>query len=193
MRWLAVAAAVIAAVVDVLYQALVRAQPGPGDGFFLRVPFVTAFIALLAVAAALASAAAAAKVRPALLALSAIGLLAIGFIAIFSIGLPLLVAGGLALVAAINSLARSPRPAGALQGLAGGLVALIIFVGGIDLTEPAITCPSTGVMSGSGEGFIFSGAYHYSCINGKLTVQEGFCNRSPSVDSSGKVTAVSGC
>lgn len=194
MRWLAIVAAVIAAVVDILYLGIVRSQPGPGGGQYLRVPFVAAFIALLAMAAALSARESAAKIRPALLALSATGLLATGYVALFSIGFPLLIAGALAFVAAVLSLTRSPRPAGALFALAGVLVAAVIFVGGFDLTQVAIACPPTGYMSGSGQGFIFTGAYHYTCANGKLSVKDGFCNSSgASMDSTGKVISVTDC
>lgn len=194
MRWLAIAAAVIAGVVDVLYLGYVRSQSGPGDGQFLTVPFVAAFIALLAIAAALSTRASAERIRPALLASSAAGLLAIGYIGLTSIGLPLLIAGMLALVAAVQSLRRAPRPAGRLQALAGVLVAAIVFVGGFNLTQRVISCPSTGFMSGSGQGFLFTGAYHYTCANGKLTMKDGFCNSSgASIDASGKVTSVSNC
>jgi len=194
MRWLAIVAAVIAAVLDVLYLGIVRSQPGPSDGQYLRVPFVAAFIAVLAIAAALSVRQSAAKIRPALLALSATGLLTTGYIALFSIGLPLLIAGALAFVAAVLSVTRSPRPAGAMRALAGALVAALIFVGGFDLTERAIACPPAGFMSGSGQGFIFSGTYHYTCANGKLSVKNGFCNRSgASMDSTGKVISVSDC
>src|SRR5437867_9915243 len=100
MRWLAGVAAIIAAVVDVLYYGFVGHQGGH-DPLGWRVAFVATFIALLAVAAALSARASATAWRPALLALSAIGLLAMGFIGIFSIGLPLLIAGALACVALI--------------------------------------------------------------------------------------------
>lgn len=194
MRALAIAAALIAGAVDVLYVGYVRSQSGHGAGQFLTVPFVAGFIALLAIAAALASRASAEPIRPALLALSATGLLATGYVALFSIGLPLVIAGVLAFVAAILSLARSPRPATALQALAGFLVAAVVFVGGFSLTQRAITCPPTGFESGSGQGFLLSGAYHYTCVNGTLTVKDGFCGRGGAeIDASGKVIAVTGC
>jgi hypothetical protein len=86
---------VIAATVDVLYLGIVGTQGSNPE--FLRAPFVAAFIALMAVCAALSSRASAARWRPLLLGVSAAGLLLLGFYAIFSIGLPLLVAGMVAL------------------------------------------------------------------------------------------------
>jgi hypothetical protein len=48
-------------------------------------------------------------------------------------------------------------------------------------------------MSGSGVGCL-TGDYHWSCVNGKLTSGPGLCNSgSASADSSGRVTAASGC
>jgi len=189
MRWFAAVAALIAAVVDVLYYGVVSHQ-GP---LAFRVAFVATFIALLAITAALSTRASATTWRPALLALSAIGLLAMGFIAIFSIGLPLLIAGALAFVALMFSLAASRQPAGIVKAGAGGLLALAIFLGGLEATEHAIGCPAEGVETGSGSGFL-SGPYHYTCVNGKLTVYPGACNSGgATVDASGNVISVSTC
>src|SRR5205809_2508745 len=129
MRWLAGVAAIIAAVVDVLYYGFVNHQGGP---LAFRVAFVATFIALLAITAALSTRASATTWRPALLALSAIGLLSMGFIGIFSIGLPLLIAGALAFVALSFSLAAPRQPAGILKASAGGLLSLAIFLGGLE-------------------------------------------------------------
>src|ERR1700716_4329534 len=112
MRWAGVATAVIAGTVDVLYLGYVNSQ-GAGDPQFLRVPFVATFIALMAISAALSSRASAARWRPLLLGASAGGLLLIGYFGIFSIGLPLLVAGALALVGLIRTLSLA---AGATAG-----------------------------------------------------------------------------
>ena len=128
MRWFAAAAAVIAATVDILYSGMVS-HAGARDPLGWRVTLVAAFIAALAMTAALSARASAAGWRPALLGVSAIGLLAMGFIAIFSIGLPLLVAGGLALVPLNASLTTSRQPAWILKAGAGALLALTIFVG----------------------------------------------------------------
>jgi hypothetical protein len=192
MRWLAVIAAVIAAVTDILYYGVVVAQGGH-DPIRWRVAFVATFIAVLAMTAALSARASAGAWRPALLGLSAIGLLAMGYIAIFSIGLPLLLAGALAFIALVVSLAASRQPAGLLKAVAGALTALAIFVGGFEASERAIACAPTGVETGSGSGLL-SGPYHYTCVNGKLTVYPGECNHGgASYDASGNVTSVSTC
>lgn len=171
MRWFAGVAAIIAAVVDVLYYGFVGHQAGH-DPLGWRVAFVAIFIALLAIAAALSTRASAAAWRPALLGLSAIGLLAMGFIGIFSIGLPLLLAGALACVALIFSLTGARQPAGILKAGAGALLALAIFLGGFEATERAIACPARGYESGGGSGLL-SGPYRYTCVNGKLTIYAG--------------------
>ena len=192
MRWLAGVAAIIAAVVDVLYYGFVSHQGGHVP-LGWRVAFVATFIALLAITAALSTRASATPWRPALLALSAVGLLSMGFIGIFSIGLPLLVAGALACVALILSLIAARQPAGSLKAGAGALLALAIFLGGFEVTEHAIACPAKGVETGSGSGFL-SGPYHYTCVNGKLTMYPGACNSGgATVDASGNVISVSSC
>ena len=173
MRWLAGVAAIIAAAVDILYVGIVinQSNQGPHDRLGSTVIFVATFIAVLAVSAALAALGSAA-LRPAFLGLSALGLLAIGFVAIFSIGLPLLLAGGLAFVALLFSLRESRQPAGILKAGAGALLAVAIFVGGFESTVRAIACPATGIETGSGSGIV-SGPYHYTCVDGKLTVVSG--------------------
>jgi len=195
MRWLAGVAAIIAAAVDILYVGIVinQSRQGPHDPLGSTVIFVATFIAVLAATAAVAALRSATVWRPALLGLSAIGLLAIGVIAIFSIGLPLIVAGGLALVALLASLRESRQPAGILKAGAGALLALAIFVGGLEATVRAIACPATGVETGSGSGLV-SGPYHYTCVNGKLTIFPGACNSGgASYDANGNVTSVTTC
>lgn len=83
MRGLAGVAAVIAAVVDILYVGIVirQSNQGPHDPLGSTVIFVATFIAVLAVNAALAALGPAPALRPALLGLSAIGLLAMGYVA----------------------------------------------------------------------------------------------------------------
>src|ERR1700694_815419 len=169
MPWAGVGAAIIAAAVDVLYLGTAS-----GDAQFLRVPFVAGFIALMAICAALSARASALRWRPLLLGISSAGLILLGVIGIFSIGLPLLVAGLLALVGLINSLSRprsAPRRSGRVTaGMAAGgaLLAVVGLLGGFILTEWAIRCPAHGVMGGSGSS-LFGGSA-YSCDNGTLTI-----------------------
>lgn len=170
MRWAGVGAAIIAATVDVLYPGFVSSQ-GASDPQFLRVPFVAAFIALMAICAALSAAASAGRWRPLLLGVSAAGLLLLGFFAIFSIGLPLLVAGLLALYGLIYTLSHAgPFLGSSVRAAAGGTtIAVVILLAGLSLTELTIRCPPSGIMGGGGPGFL-GGSYQYSCDNGKLTI-----------------------
>jgi hypothetical protein len=168
MRWAGVGAAIIAAAVDALYIGVASS-----DAQFLRVPFVAGFIALMAISAALSARASATRWRPLLLGISAAGLLLLGVIGIFSIGLPLLIAGLLALVGLINSLSRESAPgrsgraaAGMVAG--GAVLAVVVVLGGFIVTEFAIRCPSKGVIDASGSSLF--GGPAYSCDNGKLTI-----------------------
>jgi hypothetical protein len=174
MRWAGVVTAIIAATVDVLYLGVITTQ-GAGDPEFLRVPFVAAFIALMAICAALSARASAARWQPLLLGVSAAGLLLLGYFAIFSIGLPLLVAGLVASGGLVNSLShvwlsgeRSGKTAAGGMAAGGAVIAVVLLLGGFSLTELAIRCPANGTMSGGGSGFL-GGSYQYSCDNGKLT------------------------
>jgi hypothetical protein len=192
MRWLAGVAALIASVVDILYYGFVMNQ-GARDPLAWRVVFVAGFVAILAVAAALAARDSSTALRPALLGLSAVGLLGMGFIGIFSIGLPLLLAGALAFIALLASLRASRQPGGLVKAGAGALLALAVFLGGFQVTELAIACPAKGVETGSGSGLL-GGPYHYTCLNGKLTVYPGACNSGgASYDANGNVISVTTC
>jgi len=170
MRWAGVGAAIIAAAVDVLYLGIVGTQ-GAGDPQFLRVPFVAAFIALMAISAALSSRASATRWRPLLLGVAAAGLLLLGFFAIFSIGLALLAAGVLALLALVNSLRHSDLSPAAAGGMAAGgaVLAVAVLLAGFSLAEVVIRCPAKGVEGGGGTRLL-GGSYTYSCDNGKLTI-----------------------
>jgi hypothetical protein len=174
MRWAGVGAAIIAAADDALYLGIVGTQGGSNPQF-LRIPFVAAFIAAMAICAALSSRASALRWRSLLLGVSAAGLILIGFFGIFSIGLPLVVAGVLASLGLINSLGQA-RANGKTSGSAavamaagGGVLATVALLAGISLTELALRCPANAIESGSGASLL-SGSYQYSCDNGKLTI-----------------------
>lgn len=173
MRWTGVGAAIIAAADDALYLGMVRSQGTNPQ--FLRVPFVAIFIALLAICAGLSSLASARRWRSLLLGFSAAGLLLLGFFAIFSIGLALFFAGLLALAGLFHPLTRGSTGGGlgttTARGLAaaGAIVAVVILLAGLSLTELAIRCPAIGAEGGGGAGFL-SGSYQYSCAAGKLTI-----------------------
>ena len=85
MGWAGVAAAIIAAANDAVYLAIIATQSDSASQF-LRVPLIAAFIAVMAICAALSSIASAGRWRSFLLGVSAAGLLVLGFFAMFSIG-----------------------------------------------------------------------------------------------------------
>lgn len=174
MRWAGVGAAIIAAADDAPYLGIVGAQGGTSPQF-LRVPFVAAFIAVMAICAALSSRASAVRWRSLLLGVSTAGLILLGYFGMFSIGPPLVVAGVLASLGLINSLGQartSDQTSGraAVAMAAGGAVlAVVVLLAGISLTELAVRCPANGIQSGSGASLL-GGSYQYSCDNGKLTI-----------------------
>jgi hypothetical protein len=194
LRWVVLIAVIVACAVDILYVSQIVGPPG-GRGYSLpwRSVFVALFIAAMTIAAALAIRSSATQWRTVLLGLSSVGLLAMGYLAIFSIGLPLLVAGLGLLIGLIGAVASSRQPARVMRAAAGGLLALVIFFGGFELTAQAITCPAHGFEGGTGSSFL-GGPYHYTCVDGKLTIRPGDCSHmGASMDPSGHVTAVSDC
>ena len=192
MHKLCLAGAALAFLIDGVYLAVIETQHDAGVLSF-RVPFVAGFIAVAGVAAGLASWPRLDRRAPLLLGFSAASLVAMGVIAIFSVGIAILLAAVPVVVAAVLSLSRARQPLGLMQGLGGFVLALVVFVAGLQLTEMPVACPPTGYVAGSGPG-LFSGPYHWTCVNGKLTVGPGECNRGgATVDPSGKVIATSGC
>jgi len=174
MGWAGVAAAIIAAANDVLYLAIIATQSDSASQF-LRVPFIAAFIAVMAICAALSSMASAGRWGSFLLGVSAAGLLLLGFLAMFSIGLPLVIAGVLAALGLIKTLGdvrssgeRSARAAVATAA-GGAVLAVVVLLAGVSFTELAVRCPANGQESGSGFSLL-GGAYQYRCDHGVLTI-----------------------
>jgi hypothetical protein len=119
--WAAIAAAIIGFATVIAYLAIIVEQETSSDDYPL-VAFVTVYFATLSVAAFI-SVSANTRRCVALRSAAAAGFLFWGLIAAASIGLPLLVAGLVALVALIRTLQVSPGT-GVLAGLvAGGTVA----------------------------------------------------------------------
>jgi hypothetical protein len=170
MRWLALTAAVVAGLVDVLYLGDLGGQPGPPAGEVLRVPFVAGTIGFAAIAAALAARQSSSNSRALLLGLSIGGFMTVGFSGIFSIGYPLLLAALLALIALIITTIQARNWGASLQALAGVAAAIVIVIAGFEIAPRAVVCPSAGSASSSGQGPL-GDAYSWSCDNGKLTVR----------------------
>ena len=98
---LALSAAVVAVATDALYLAIIRSQ-GPGEpGDWVTVTVVASAILVFAACAGVAALAAGPtpSTRRVLLLIATTGLFVLGILGIFSIGLPLLVAGILCLIA----------------------------------------------------------------------------------------------
>jgi hypothetical protein len=188
-------AAIVLVLADlVVYGLLIRGQGKPQPDAF-TVPFVIGYLALMAVALwlSLLDRPLLELLRPALRATAAAGLLLLGIFAGFSIGLPIFVAGVLATIAAIRALAGPQVRNAVLSEIAAAVIAVTVLLGGFELTQRLILCPSTGSISGSGSGFI-TGGYHYQCVNGTLTWYSGDCNGvTVGTDANGNPISSNGC
>jgi len=163
--------AILVAVVDILYIAIIHGQPASDLPW--RVPFVAAYLAAIAVCAALSTRVRSRRWQAGLLATSAAGLLLLGFFGLFSIGLPLVVAGLLAIAGLASVIGGSARRGVMVaSSLAGGLVAVVVLLAGFEVTERIITCPPGVVSGGGGSGFL-TGSYSYTCQGGRAIVTYG--------------------
>jgi hypothetical protein len=189
-------AAIALVVADLIaYRALLGAQGGSAPDSAAVVPFVGGYMLLMAALLGISLIAnpRVVTLRPAILAAAAAGLMLLGFFALFSIGLPLFIAGILSAVAAIRSLGGRIRKNPVLSEVAGALIALIVLLGGFEVTQRIIVCPPTGEMGGSSSGFL-TGPYHYRCVDGTLTWYSGDCNGvTGGVDPNGNPLSANGC
>ena len=188
--------AIVLVLADVIvYQILIRSQDGSSPESAATVPFVTGFLVLMAVLLwlSLLGRSPLGALRPALRAAPAAGLLVLGFLALFSIGLPIFLAGILATIAAVLAQIDPPSRNAVLSGVAAAVIAVTVLVAGFEVTQRIILCPPTGSMGGGGSGFL-TGAYHYECVNGKLTWHSGECNSGGhGFDAGGNPTSSNGC
>ena len=177
-RWSVRVASLVAIVIvlatDVLYVVLIRSQGGAQPEVYLPF-FVGGYLALMAalIALALIPRPGVARVRPALRIAAITGLVVLGFLASFSIGVPILIAGLLVVVALVRSAAPvSGTRFAFVSGVAAGSVALLVLIAGFEVTDHLIVCPKTGTAGGSGRGIV-TGPYHYECNEGQLTYHSG--------------------
>jgi hypothetical protein len=166
-------AAAVAISTDAVCVALVRAQgDGPPDRFTL--PFIAAFLGLMTAMLMMSQMQRPAilRIRTALRAGAAAGLLVLGILLLFSIGLPIVIAGGLAAGSAVRTLGGPLWTADSLTGLAGAVIAVAVLIAGFEVTGRMIVCPAMGTESGGGSGFV-TGGFHWECVNGALTMHAG--------------------
>jgi hypothetical protein len=192
---LVVWAAIILVLADlVVYDLLIGGQGEPQPDAF-TVPFVAAYLSLMALALwlSLLDRPLLVSLRPALRATAAAGLLPMGIIAAMSIGLPIFAAGVLAALAAVRALAGPRLRTAVLSEVAAAVIAVMVLVGGFELTQRLILCPPSGTIGGSGSGFL-TGGYHYQCVNGTLTWYPGDCNGvTGGTDANGNPISANGC
>ena len=168
------AAVAILVLTDALYLVLIFSQPDRSPEGTVTVAFIATYMLVMAslLATSMSSRPRIVASRTTLRGGPAGGLLLLGTLAAFSIGLPILVAAGLAIVGATRSVPRPGWKAPAALGALAALAAVIILVAGIDLSQRLIICPAHGIATGSGSGLV-SGPYHYECSNGSLTFHSG--------------------
>ena len=167
-RTLVLIATVLVLLGDAGYILLVATQTYPRD--VLTVPFVAGYWAVMAgmLGLSLLDRPRLASLRPPLRAGAAAGLLITGVLGVFTIGLPMVVAGALATGAAVRTLAGRDRKRAVLTEVIAAVIAVVVVVGGLEITARVIVCPSHGVSGGGGSGLV-SGDYHWQCSDGHLT------------------------
>lgn len=164
----ALAVAAIAATIAG-YLLLIHSQGGGDPATPLVVPFVTAFLALMAGLLA-ASIFAPPESRPALRAAASAGLVVLGVLAAFSIGVAVLIAAGLAIASTVLALRARPGARSVLSAAAAAVLALVVLVAGFQAAWSDIVCPPSGEGGGTEPSFYGAGAT-YECLDGVLTVR----------------------
>jgi hypothetical protein len=156
-------AAILTIAVAIAYVPLAARNPSGRATVF----FVAAFLVLMA-ALLLRSMAprVPGSVRMSFRAGAGGGLLVLGVLALMSIGLPLILAGLAAFVAAGVTGVERPLKSALFSGVAA-LLAVVVLITGFEVTQRIVACPPHGSMSGSGTGFI-TGPYQYECVDGRL-------------------------
>ena len=162
-----VAIAVVAIVAIIaLYLALINSQGGEPSDTPWVVPFVSAYLALMAVVLT-ASLIAPPGARPALRAGASAGLVVLGVLAAFSIGVAVLIAAGLAIAATVLDLRTKPGARAVASAVTGAVVAVVVLLGGFQVSWTHVVCPPNGESGGTTAGFSVT-SYH--CLNGVLTL-----------------------
>ena len=166
---------VVVVVMDALYVAIVVNQSTQGEvpAEPFTFPFIATYLAVMAVLLMVSLIPRwTAPMRATFRAAAAGGLLVLGVAAMFSIGLPLVLAGALALVATLRTLSGHRALMSSLFAVAAAVTAVTILIAGFEVTQRIIVCPAHGSMGGGGSGFV-TGPYQYECVEGKLTFHSG--------------------
>jgi hypothetical protein len=122
-----VVSAGIAFAVAVAYLLIIHRQD---HGFASRVVFIATFLIAIALALVAGARVGSPLQRAALLSGGAMSLITLGFLGLFSIGLPLMIAGIVAMPPATRALQEAPRPWGpAIVALSSLGAVAVIFAG----------------------------------------------------------------
>lgn len=163
-------ALVIVVGVDALYIGLIVGQGGGDPATPLVVPFISAYLVLVALSL-LASLIAPASSTPALRGGAAGGLSVLGVFAAFSIGLPLLLAALFAIVAAVLATTLRPGARSVISAVLAGVVAVGLLLVGFQISWSYLVCPASGQGGGTEPSLIGPGP-SYECNGGVLTVHK---------------------
>jgi hypothetical protein len=149
------------------YIAIVRCQGGPAPSDVLTVPFVAAYLLLMAgiLAVSLIERPTIKSLRPALRAAASAGLVALGILAGFSIGPAIMIAAAFAIAATVIPLASAPRRATLIGAAISALLSVGVLAFGLEVVWNIIICPPTGQSSGT-----TATGVNYDCDDGYLTV-----------------------
>ena len=168
-RVLVAVAVVATAATAAAYVSIIRSQGEQGTPDVLTVPFVAGYQLLMALLL-LASLVVPAAARPAFRGAASAGLLVLGWLAAMSIGIPLLLAAGLAIGSTVLAIDSRPGLRSLISAGVAGVLAVALLVGGFEFTWNHLVCPPTGESGGSTASFLGHGS-SYDCNNGVLTTR----------------------
>lgn len=160
------AAALLAGLDNVLYLRALSSQPNYPRPW--RPAFIAATIGVLALTALWASWEKRPRLRGALLSGAATGMIVLGTPSITSVGIPLIVAGLLSVVALMDAMRASPQRGNvALPALLGAATAVVVVTGGMNLIglTPLSCPPGNHVQSTITDG---GRTITYTCENGRV-------------------------
>jgi len=149
------------------YIAIVESQGGPAPSDVLTVPFVAAYLLLMAVILALSliERPTIKSLRPVLRAAASAGLVALAILAGFSIGPAIMIVALFAIAATVISIVSAPRRATYVGAAIGAVLSIGMLIFGLEVVWNIIICPPTGQSSGTTATGI-----NYDCDDGYLTV-----------------------